>query len=195
MAGRAYQAYGVQKCGPYLPWAKLIAPAIALSEGHVLDEHRARALESERDRLALFPASAAQFLVNGHGPAAGSTFSQPDLARTLRLIADSGPNVFYKGQIADLIVAEMKRGHGIMTKADLAGYQAKWRTPITVTYRGYRIYSMPPASSGGVTMAEIFNVLGGYDSLSAFGSGPVRVHPRSRKRVRGVPDGPQPVAR
>ena len=160
----AWKKYG------HLPWAKLIAPAIALAEGHVIDENRSRAIEYDRDRLGMFAASAATFLVNGHAPAAGTTVRHPELAKTLRLIADSGPSVFYKGQIADLIVAEMKRGHGIITKADLAGYQAKWRTPIEVTYRGYRIYSMPPASSGGVTMAEIFNILSGYDSLSAFGS-------------------------
>jgi len=160
----AWKKYG------HLPWAKLIAPAIALADAHVIDEHRSRAIEYDRERLGMFPASAATFLVNGHAPAAGTTVNNAELAKTLRLIADSGPSVFYKGQIADLIVAEMKRGHGIMTKADLAGYQAKWRTPIEVTYRGYRIYSMPPASSGGVTMAEIFNILSGYDSLSAFGS-------------------------
>ncbi|HWH04696.1 MAG TPA: gamma-glutamyltransferase [Gemmatimonadales bacterium] len=160
----AWKKYG------HLPWPKLIAPAIALAEGHVIDENRSRAIEYDRDRLGMFAASAATFLVNGHAPAAGTTVRHPELAKTLRLIADSGPSVFYKGQIADLIVAEMKRGHGIITKADLAGYQAKWRTPIEVTYRGYRIYSMPPASSGGVTMAEIFNILSGYDSLPAFGS-------------------------
>ena len=160
----AWKKYG------HLPWATLLAPAIALAEGHVIDEHRSRAIEYDRDRLGQFAGSTTQFLVNGHAPAAGSTFRQPDLARTLRLIADSGANAFYRGQIADLIVAEMQRGHGLITKADLAGYQAKWRTPIAITYRGYRIYSMPPASSGGVTMAEIFNILGGYDSLSAFGS-------------------------
>jgi gamma-glutamyltranspeptidase/glutathione hydrolase len=162
--------YEAWKTHGHLPWAKILAPAIALAEGHVLDEHRARSIESERERLGQFPASAAQFLVDGHAPAAGSTFRQPDLARTLRLIADSGPSVFYRGQVADLIVAEMKRGHGLITKADLAGYRAKWRTPIQIAYRGYRVYSMPPASSGGVTMAEIFNILGGYDSLPAFGS-------------------------
>jgi gamma-glutamyltranspeptidase/glutathione hydrolase len=162
--------YEAWKAHGHLPWVKILAPAIALAEGHVLDEHRARSIEGDRERLAQYPASAAQFLVDGHAPAAGSTFRQPDLARTLRLIADSGPSVFYRGQIADLIVAEMKRGHGLITKADLAGYQAKWRTPIQITYRGYHIFSMPPASSGGVTMAEIFNILAGYDSLPAFGS-------------------------
>src|SRR5881628_1193892 len=154
------------------PWATLVAPAIRLAEGHMLDAVRSRSLEADADRLRMFPESARQFLVDGHAPPAGTMFRQPDLARTLRLIADSGPDVFYRGQIADSIVAEMQRGHGLITKNDLADYRAKWRTPIQVTYRGYTIYSMPPASSGGVTMGEILNILEGYDTLPPFGSAP-----------------------
>ena len=70
----------------------------------------------------------------------------------------------------DSLVAEMQRGGGIITKADLAAYRPKWREPIRVEYRGYAVYSMPPSSSGGVTLAEILNILGGYDSLPPFGS-------------------------
>ena len=160
----AWRRYG------HLPWATLVAPAIALAEEHVIDENRSRSIDEYVERLARFPASAAQFLVDGHAPAAGTPFHQPDLARTLRLIADSGPDVFYRGQIADLIVAEMARGHGLISKADLAGYAPKWRTPIRVGYRGYTVYSMPPASSGGVTLGEILNIMEGYDSLPPFGS-------------------------
>jgi len=160
----AWKKYG------HLPWKTLVAPAIALAEGHVLDEDRSREIAGDADRLERFPASRAQFLVAGAAPAAGTTFRQPDLARTLTLIADSGPDVFYKGRIADLIVAEMRRGHGLITKADLAAYRTFWRTPVRVSYRGYTVYSMPPASSGGVTMGEILNVLEGYDSLPPFGS-------------------------
>src|SRR5438093_3702172 len=136
----------------------------------MLDGVRSRDLEADADRLRMFPASARQFLAEGHAPAPGAMFRQPDLARTLRLIADSGPDVFYRGQIADSIVAEMQRGHGLITKQDLADYRAKWRTPIQVGYRGYTIYSMPPASSGGVTMGEMLNMLEGYDTLPPFGS-------------------------
>jgi gamma-glutamyltranspeptidase/glutathione hydrolase len=100
---------------------------------------------------------------------------QPDLARTIQLISDSGPDVFYRGQIADLIVAEMQRGGGLITKDDLGRYQAKWRPPVQLTYRGYTIYSMPPPSSGGVTMGELLNILEGYDSLPRFGT-PAYVH-------------------
>ncbi|HEY6107509.1 MAG TPA: gamma-glutamyltransferase [Gemmatimonadales bacterium] len=153
-----------------LPWATLVAPAIALAEGHTVDSSRSGSLAGDSDRLARFPASAAQFLVDGRVPGPGAVLRQPDLARTLRLIADSGPDVFYRGQIADLIVAEMARGGGIITREDLAAYRPKWREPIRVEYRGYAVYSMPPSSSGGVTLAEILNILGGYDSLPPFGS-------------------------
>jgi gamma-glutamyltranspeptidase / glutathione hydrolase len=153
-----------------LPWATLVAPAIALAEGHTVDSSRSSSLAGDSDRLSLFPASAAQFFVGGRVPAPGTVLRQPDLARTLRLIADSGPDVFYRGQIADLIVAEMARGGGIITREDLAGYRPRWREPIRVEYRGYAVYSMPPSSSGGVTLAEILNILGGYDSLPPFGS-------------------------
>jgi gamma-glutamyltranspeptidase/glutathione hydrolase len=158
-----------------LPWATLIAPAIKLAEGHVIDTARSQAIGWEREIFMRFPASRAQFLVNDSAPPPGTMWRLPDLARTLRLIADSGPDVFYRGQIADLIVSEMQSGGGLITKEDLARYQAKWRTPVQLSYRGYTIYSMPPPSSGGVTMGELLNILEGYDSLPRFGT-PAYVH-------------------
>src|SRR5256885_15329302 len=153
-----------------LPWATVLAPAIRLAQGHVTDTARSRNIYYDRELLARFPASRAQFLVNDSAPAPGSLWKQPDLARTLQLISDSGPDVFYRGQIADLIVAEMQRGGGLITKNDLRAYRAKWRTPVDLTYRGYTIYSMPPPSSGGVTMGEILNILEGYDTIPALGT-------------------------
>src|SRR6266513_1150623 len=158
-----------------LPWKDLLAPAIRLAQGHVIDSARSRDIRSDRPLLARFAASRAQFLVHDSAPPPGTMWQQPDLARTLQLISDSGPDVFYRGQIADLIVAEMQRGGGLITKADLRAYQAKWRTPVQLTYRGYTIYSMPPPSSGGVTMGEILNILEGYDTIPAFGT-PAHVH-------------------
>src|SRR5436853_6016168 len=162
--------YEAWKSAGHLPWAKVLAPAIRLAHEHALDAARSRSIAEEAERLALFPASAKQFLVDGHAPAPGARFRQPELARTLQLIADSGPSAFYKGQIAELIAAEMQRGHGLITRDDLERYQPKWRTPVQISYRGYTIYSMPPASSGGVTMGEILNILEGYDTLPPFGS-------------------------
>src|SRR5438105_94283 len=155
-----------------LPWPVLLAPAIRLANGHVVDSARSRDITNDRELLAQFPASRAQFLPNDSAPAPGKLWQQPDLARTLQLLSDSGPDVFYRGQIADLIVAEMQRGGGggLITKNDLRAYRAKWRTPVELTYRGYTIYSMPPPSSGGVTMGEILNILEGYDTIPALGT-------------------------
>src|SRR6266446_4972156 len=154
-----------------LPWKELVAPAVRLArDGHTLDGVRSRQITREAERLARFPASRAQFLVNGEAPPAGTWFVQPDVARTLQLIADSGPQVFYGGSIAERIVQEMARGGGLITRDDLARYRAKWRDPIEIGYRGYTIYTMPPPSGGGVTLAEILNVMEGYAPLPPFGS-------------------------
>lgn len=153
-----------------LPWAVLVEPAVRLAAGHELDSVRSESIAEEAKRLRLFPASAAQFLVQDTAPPVGSVFRQPDLARALRLIADSGPAVFYQGRIADLIVAEMVRGGGLITKSDLAAYRALWREPVALSYRGHTIYSMPPSSSGGVTMGMILNIMEGFDTLPAFGT-------------------------
>ena len=142
-----------------LPWKELLAPAIALAhDGYVLDGPRSHVIEREAERLARFPASRAQFLVDGVAPAPGTRFVQPDLARTLQLIADSGAGVFYSGSIAHLIVREMARGSGLITSNDLAHYVAKWRDPIEIRYRGHTIYTMPPPSGGGVTLRIVTSV-------------------------------------
>jgi len=154
-----------------LPWADVVAPAIRLArEGFVLDAARSRQIALEAERLVRFPASRAQFLLNGAAPEPGTRLTQPDLARTLELISDSGPAAFYEGAIADLIVQEMQRGGGLVTKGDLEAYRAKWRTPVQVSYRGYTIYTMPPPSGGGIALAEILNVMEGFGALPDFGT-------------------------
>lgn len=154
-----------------LRWKDLVAPAIRLArEGYVLDAVRSHSIALEAERLGRFPASRAQFLAHGEVPPPGTRFVQTDLARTLELLGDSGPRVFYRGSIAELIAREMGRGGGLVTKQDLARYRAKWRTPIAIGYRGYTIYTMPPPSGGGVTLAEILNVMEGYAPLPPFGS-------------------------
>ncbi len=155
------------------PWRELVEPAAALADtGVVVDSPRAAAFRdtTSRARLARFPASVAAFFRNGRPLAEGDTLRQPDLARTLELIADSGADVFYRGSIADRIVAEMQRDGGIITRADLAGYQAKWREPLETTYRGWHVIGMPPPSSGGVTVAEILAILEARGPLPPFGS-------------------------
>jgi gamma-glutamyltranspeptidase / glutathione hydrolase len=154
-----------------LPFASVIGPAIRLAnEGFVVDEYRSSSIGEDSARLVLFPASRATFLPNGRPPIPGTTFNQPELGATLEAIRDSGAAGFYGGWVADLIVAEMKRGDGIITHQDLASYRAIWRNPVEISYRGYTIYSMPPASSGGVTMGEILNIMEAFGPLPPFGS-------------------------
>ena len=148
-----------------LEWAQLVEPAIALAEGFEVKPRFLNSLGVETVRsLAAFPASAAQFLPrDGQPPHVGDTLRQPELAATLGRIRDQGPDGFYRGETADLIVAEMERGNGVMTYEDLASYEAAWRDPISFRYRGHSVISMPPSSSGGATMAEMANILERYD--------------------------------
>ena len=151
---------------------EVVEPAIRLAgDGFVLDRSRSRSLQGAARRFRLFEGSRKAFLLpNGDAPPPGTLFVQADLARTLQAIADNGPSVFYEGWIADLIVAEMERGGGLITKEDLAAYEAIWRDPVELSYRDHTIYSMPPSSSGGITMGQILNILETFDSLPPFGS-------------------------
>jgi gamma-glutamyltranspeptidase/glutathione hydrolase len=154
-----------------LSWATLVEPAVRLArDGFVVDAYRTRSIAGDSARLARFPASARSFLPGGRPPQPGARLVQSDLARTLEAIRDRGAAGFYQGPVAELLVAEMGRGGGLITHADLAGYRPEWREPIRLTYRGHTIYSMAPASSGGVTLALILNILEGYDRLPPFGS-------------------------
>jgi gamma-glutamyltranspeptidase / glutathione hydrolase len=144
-------------------WAELLEPAIRLAEdGFVVDPHLAASLRGAEPRLRQFQGSAALLLPGGAPPEPGSRFRNPELAAVLRRIAQRGPPGFYEGETADLIVAEMRRGGGIITHEDLRRYRAEWRNPIQFSYRGHRVISMPPASSGGITLALIANILDGY---------------------------------
>ena len=179
-----------------LPWADLVTPAIELARGHEVDEPRARSLKSAAPRLSRFPASAMQFLVDGEAPPAGAVLEQPDLAATLQAIAEQGPDGFYRGPVADLLVAEMERGGGLISHQDLEDYAPVWREPVEVTYRGHTIHSMPPVSSGGLTLGLILNILEGWDPLPPFGSAELihleaeamRLAFRDRNTLLGDPD-------
>ena len=114
--------------------------------------------------MAQYPASVAAYGKPGGGNGTPATRScLRDLGRTLRAIATKGPNAFYTGWIADSIAATMARNGGLISKRDLAAYQAKIRTPVRGTYRGYELISMPPPSSGGVAMIEMLNILEQFD--------------------------------
>jgi gamma-glutamyltranspeptidase/glutathione hydrolase len=153
----AHQRFGT------LPWETLLEPAIRLAEGFPMTGELHGALQGGRQRLASFKPSADVFLPGGEPVAPGVPFAQPDLARTLRAIASGGAEAFYRGWIADSLVAEMTRGEGLIRHEDLAGYEAVWRDPVVVEYRGREIISMPPPSSGGVTMSQMLQIVEGFD--------------------------------
>ncbi len=146
-----------------LSWTELVQPAIHLADGIVVHARLAGSLQAYENRLRRYPATAAAFLPGGRAPRVGERLVQSDLAATLRRIAVAGADGFYRGRTADLIDAEMRRGGGLITRDDLAGYRAVWREPLLFQYRSHTIASMPPSSSGGVALAAILNVLEGYD--------------------------------
>jgi gamma-glutamyltranspeptidase / glutathione hydrolase len=149
-----------------LPWADLVQPAVNLAEGIVVHERLAQSLQSYEARLRRFPATEAAFLPGGRAPRVGDRLVQRDLAETLRRVARDGRDGFYAGRTAELIEAEMRRGGGLIDRADLRRYQAIWRDPVVFPYRGHQVISMPPPSSGGATLALILNILEGYDLRS-----------------------------
>ncbi len=146
-----------------IAWADLVAPAIALAENGFPVYAGFVDLKMATTRLSKYPSSAALFLVDGHPPAVGTIWKDPELAAVLRRVATLGPKGFYQGPTADAIVAEMKADGGYITHADLAAYEAKWRTPLQFSYRGHQLTAMPPPSSGGVTLAMICHILEGFD--------------------------------
>jgi gamma-glutamyltranspeptidase/glutathione hydrolase len=148
------------------PWKSLISPAIQLArDGFTLDAATARSLNGVL-RSAKGDAAAELRRVFGKTDGqwkAGDVLKQPDLAQTLERVAEKGAAGFYTGETADLIAAEMRRGGGLITKDDLAGYQAIERKPLHGTYRGFDVYGVPPSSSGGTCVIEMLNVLEQFD--------------------------------
>jgi gamma-glutamyltranspeptidase / glutathione hydrolase len=152
-----------------LPWKDVVMPGVVLAEqGFTLSAGLARGLNRElAGPMARFPASVAAYGKPGGGDwREGDRMVLADLGRTLRAIATGGPDVFYKGWIADRIADDMKANGGLITRRDLAKYQAKERAPLRTRYRGYEIVSMPPVSSGGVGLIEMLNILEPYDLKS-----------------------------
>lgn len=171
-----------------MPLARVMEPAIRLaSEGFIVDAALASSIAARESLIRRFGGSSL-FLPGGRPPATGTRFVQPELAGTLRLVALNGASGFYRGKVAAAIVAEMQqgcpagtssrdrasRGCGLLTLEDLAAYEPVWRTPVTTTYRAHTILSMPPSSSGGITLGESLNILE-RAPVGAFGSAP-RVH-------------------
>ncbi|WP_104733113.1 gamma-glutamyltransferase [Helicobacter felis] len=141
--------------------AVLIQPAIELAQkGFRLTQRQGETMLDAKPRFAKYASSRRYFLKKGLvAYSAGDLLVQKDLAKTLTLIKNGGAQAFYKGPIADLIAKDMAKNGGIITKKDLASYQVVWRKPIEGSYRGYKIISMAPPSSGGTHIIEMLNTM------------------------------------
>ena len=157
-----HKAYGK------LPWAKVLQPAIELAEdGFVIRQGLIDDMKEYQKVLQEFPSTIKVLQPNGRWPMAGEIFRQPDLARTLKNIAKNGADAFYRGTLAAHIAEFYQANGGVLSAEDLAGYQAKWVTPISTNYRGYTFYTQPPSSSA-IAVLEQLNMLEAYD-LKALG--------------------------
>jgi len=161
--------YAQEKYGS-LSLKKVMAPAIKLAEdGFVLSRYVAGSIDDYKRRLFRSPASKQYFFKpDGSSYQAGELLIQKDLAKTLKRIAKKGRDGFYKGAVADKIVATMKATGGLINHDDLIGYKVVEREVFSQTYNGYDVFSMPPPSSGGVHLLQLLNILEGYD-LQAMG--------------------------
>lgn len=146
-----------------LEWEKLVQPAIDLAlNGFTLTEKEADGLNRVAEAFKKYnTVSPEQFLKNEEWVEGDSVWNK-ELGHTLELIRDNGRAGFYEGKTAENIVAEMERGNGLISLDDLRSYQAKWRTPLTSQYKGHKIISMPPPSSGGVALMQLLNSVSSY---------------------------------
>ena len=147
-----------------LPLTTTLAPAIGLAENGFPVDEKYRKLASYREAvLNRFPESARLFLHNGKVPAANHVIRQPDLARVLTAIAEQGKDGFYTGDVAQQLVDGVQQAGGLWTLSDLASYTVVERTPIVSQFRGARVVSAPPPSSGGIVMANALNILSQFN--------------------------------
>lgn len=160
-----------------LPMTELIQPAIDLADkGFALTKKDAEMLNTQRALLKKVNTTMNAFTAKDTF-IEGEIFRQPDLAKTLIRIRDKGKAGFYEGETADLVAAEMGRGKGIMTKADLKDYKAVWRDPVKGKYKQYEIISMGPPSSGGIALLQLLK------SVEPFETSPEALHSASRTHL------------
>jgi gamma-glutamyltranspeptidase/glutathione hydrolase len=154
--------YALKKWGT-MPLSKVLEPAIKLADkGFIVSDVLTQTLKEEKSTLGKWSSSKAIFFKNGEPLKSGDLLVQKDLAKSLRLIAKQGAKAFYQGEIATKIAREMQSQGGTMTLEDLKAYKVVERQPIIGDYRGYKVVTMPPPSSGGVHLIEILNMLEHY---------------------------------
>lgn len=151
-----------------LAWNKLFDSAIRLAgDGFPMQEMVGRVWES--DLVRKDPEGVRVFYPEGKAPSVGEIYRNPDLARAMRLIASSGADAFYKGDIAAAILAKSQKLGGLLSAQDLASFEPEWVTPISTTYRGWRVHELPP-NGQGLAALSMLNILENFDAASPFGS-------------------------
>lgn len=147
-----------------LPWKDLMEPAYRLADdGITVGYWLMQSLENSNKKLSRIPATAAIYTKDGKPYDFGDRFMQKDLAHTIGLIMENGRDGFYKGEVARRIADDMKANGGLITLEDLTSYQAVERKPVTFSFKGYTVYSMPPPSSGGLLIQQMLAMLSDYD--------------------------------
>ncbi|HEV3165900.1 MAG TPA: gamma-glutamyltransferase, partial [Isosphaeraceae bacterium] len=167
------------------PWSELLGPAIDYAEhGYPVSEVIAADWHDSEARLARIPSSAACLLPGGHAPPRGSVFKNPGLAHTLRAIAEGGRDAYYRGAIADQIVAYSDQVGGLFTKKDFEDHTSTWVDPVSTNYRGYDVWELPP-NGQGIAVLEILNLLEPYDlkSLGAQSAEAIHLMVEAKKLV------------
>lgn len=145
-----------------LPWEELVQPAIDLAEkGFNITEKQAGEFAKYHNDFVKYSTQGTALTAKEQW-VKEELFIQPDLAETLKRVQKEGRKGFYEGKTAELIVGEMQRGNGMITLEDLKRYEAKWRTPITGEYKGLKVISMPPPSSGGIALISLFQSIEKY---------------------------------
>lgn len=145
-----------------LPWRDVVQPALELAEqGFAVTEELAGILRVMRAAMD-FPSTQRVFFPGGRAPEVGENFRQPDLARTLRAVAEHGADAFYRGDLAQRIGKFFQENGGLITADDLANYRPDWVEPLTINYRGYDVYTVPPNGSGLALLLQL-NILEGFD--------------------------------
>jgi len=147
-----------------LPLSASLAPAIRIArEGFPVYARFAGGYRARREVMERYPGTRAVFLANGRAPEEGELFRQPDLARTLTLLAERGFDGFYRGEVADKLIAGVNAEGGEWTAEDVSGYRIAVRDPIRLRYRGWDIVTAPPPSSGGIALAQMLHILEPWD--------------------------------
>lgn len=144
-----------------MPWSEVAKPAIKLAEeGFVIVEMQTEIITDNLEKLYAFnDPSDVPFLKDGYPIEAGKVLKQPNLAKAFRMIGEHGPKVFYDGPIGEAFVNAVNKNGGNMTMDDLRNYKVETREPVSGTYRGYHVYSTPPASSGGTHIVQLLNIM------------------------------------